>query len=411
MKVTGLEVLRCDAGWRNYYFLKLSTDGGIIGWSEFDEGFGSPGITAVIERLAPRVVGQKVFDHERIHAELYCITRPAAGGVVAEGLGAIENALLDAKAKALGVPCHVLLGGKIRDRVRVYWSHCATWRINHPSYFKPAIIDLDGVRQIGAEAKERGFTALKTNMVIPGDPATVYFPGFGSGINTTDGAPSVEILDAIDRLIGTFRAAVGPKVGLCLDLNYNFRTEGVLRIAKLLERYDMQWLEYDNWDPEALLQIKQSTSTRLASCESLVTLRQYRPFLERHAVDVAIIDVPWNGFSQAVLIGRLAEACEINIAPHNYYSHLADLHSLHLCAVLPNVRIMEIDVDDVPWKGPLVTRPPLIRDGHIWLTDAPGWGADIDERVLRLHPWPRPGAGDAGLFYGMDPGQMAARPE
>ena len=197
----------------------------------------------------------------------------------------------------------------------------------------------------------RGFTALKTNIVIPGEPASVYFPGFGRGPNTTDGAPSVEILEAIERLIGTFRDAVGPRVGLCLDLNYNFRTEGVLRIAKLLERFDMQWLEYDNWDPQALLQIKQSTSTRLASCESLVSTRQYRPFLELHAVDVAIIDVPWNGFSQAVQIGRMAEAYEINIAPHNYYSHLADLHSLHLCAVLPNVRIMEIDIDDVPWKA------------------------------------------------------------
>jgi L-alanine-DL-glutamate epimerase-like enolase superfamily enzyme len=215
----------------------------------------------------------------------------------------------------------------------------------------PPLRTYDDIAALGREVVARGFTALKTNMVIPGDPATVYFPGFASGINTTDGAPTVEILDAIDRLIGTFRQAVGPKVGICLDLNYNFRTEGVLRIAKLLEKYDLQWLEYDNWDPDALLQIKQSTSTRLASCESLVSVRQYRPFLEKHAVDVAIIDVPWNGFSQSVQIGRLAEACEINIAPHNYYSHLADLHSLHLCAVLPNVRIMEIDIDDVPWKG------------------------------------------------------------
>ena len=123
MKVAGLEILRCDAGWRNYHFLKLTTDDGIIGWSEFDEGFGSPGVGAVIERLAARVVGQDIFDHERIYTELYCFTRPAAGGVVAEGLGAIENALLDAKAKALGVPCYALLGGKVRDRVRVYWSH------------------------------------------------------------------------------------------------------------------------------------------------------------------------------------------------------------------------------------------------------------------------------------------------
>ena len=220
----------------------------------------------------------------------------------------------------------------------------------------------------------RGFTALKTNMVIPGDPATVYFPGFGSGINTTDGAPSVEILDAIERLIGTFRDAVGPKVGLCLDLNYNFRTEGVLRIAKLLEQFDMQWVEYDNWDPQALLQIKQSTSTRLASLESLVTTRQYRPFLELHAVDVAIIDVPWNGFSQAVQIGHMAEAYEINIAPHNYYSHLADLHSLHLCAVLPNVRIMEIDIDDVPWKAELVTKPPVVEGRSHLPAGGPGLG-------------------------------------
>ena len=130
----------------------------------------------------------------------------------------------------------------------------------------------------------------------------------------------------------------------------------MLRIAKLLEKYDMQWVEYDNWDADALLQIKQSTSTRLASCESLIGVRQYKPFLEKHAVDVAIIDVPWNGFSQSVQIGRMAEAYEINIAPHNYYSHLADLQSLHLCAVLPNVRIMEIDIDDVPWKGTLVTK-------------------------------------------------------
>ena len=112
----------------------------------------------------------------------------------------------------------------------------------------------------------------------------------------------------------------------------------------------MQWVEYDTWDPKALLQLKESTTNSIASLESLVSTRQYRPFLELHAMDSAIIDVPWNGFSQAVSIGAMAEAYEINIAPHNYYSHLADLHSINLCAILPNVRIMEIDIDDVPWK-------------------------------------------------------------
>src|SRR5215510_2095265 len=111
-RATSLEILACDAGWRNYHFVKLTTEDGIVGWSEFDEGFGSPGVGAAIQRLSTRVVGQDVFQHERIYAELYASTRPAAGGVVALAMGAIENALLDAKAKLLGVPCYELLGGK-----------------------------------------------------------------------------------------------------------------------------------------------------------------------------------------------------------------------------------------------------------------------------------------------------------
>src|SRR5215510_4676636 len=179
-KVEAIETLTCDAGWRNYHFVKLTTSDGVVGWSEFDEGFGSPGVGSIIERLAPRVIGQAVGEHERIYAELYCITRPGSGGVVAQALGAIENALLDAKARSLGVPCYQLLGGKLRDRIRVYWSHCATWRINHPRFFQPAITDLDGVREIGAEARERGFTALKTNIFLhdEGTPRA-WRPGFG----------------------------------------------------------------------------------------------------------------------------------------------------------------------------------------------------------------------------------------
>ena len=134
MKVSALETLSCDAGWRNYNFVKITTDIGIVGWSEYDEGFGAPGLTSAIQRLSARVIGQNAFDHERIYQELYAVTRPAAGGVVALVLGAIENALLDAKAKTLGVPCYEILGGKVRERIRVYWSHCATWRINQPQH-------------------------------------------------------------------------------------------------------------------------------------------------------------------------------------------------------------------------------------------------------------------------------------
>ncbi|MFZ9678139.1 MAG: mandelate racemase/muconate lactonizing enzyme family protein, partial [Quisquiliibacterium sp.] len=132
-----LKTLSCSAGWRNYYFVKLTTEDGVVGWSEFDEGFGSPGVGAVIRELAPRVIGQSVMQHERIREELFCLTRPGSGGVVGQALGAIENALLDAKAKTLGVPCYELLGGKIRDRLRVYWSHCVTWRAGRVPHYQP----------------------------------------------------------------------------------------------------------------------------------------------------------------------------------------------------------------------------------------------------------------------------------
>jgi L-alanine-DL-glutamate epimerase-like enolase superfamily enzyme len=391
MKISRVQTFHCDGGWRPWTFVKVETDEGLSGWGECSDNRNPLGIAGCVRDFEHLLVGQDPRAIERLYWDLLRRSRQNLGGVSHKAIAGIELALWDIKAKALGVPVWELFGGPLRDRVRLYWSHCGTTRALHGEALgTPPLRSLDDIAALGREVVRRGFTALKTNIVIPGDPATVHFPGFASGINTTDGVASVEILRAIERLIGTFRDAVGPDVGVALDLNYNFRTESTLRIAKLLERFDMQWLEYDNWDPPALLQIKQSTSTRLASCESLVTARQYRPFLELQAMDVAIIDVPWNGFSQAVQIGRMAEVYEIAIAPHNYYSHLADLHSAHLCAVLPNVRIMEIDIDDVPWKADLVTRPPVIQDGHIMIPTGPGWGADINETVLREHPWRAP---------------------
>ncbi|MBT5581133.1 MAG: mandelate racemase/muconate lactonizing enzyme family protein, partial [Acidimicrobiaceae bacterium] len=108
VRITGVETLHCHAGWRNYHFCKVTTDEGIVGWSEFDEGFGSPGVSKVIEALTARLIGRSVFDHEPIYTDLFYATRPAAGSVVGQGIGAIENALLDAKAKALGVPVTTL---------------------------------------------------------------------------------------------------------------------------------------------------------------------------------------------------------------------------------------------------------------------------------------------------------------
>ena len=100
-----------------------------------------------------------------------------------------------------------------------------------------------------------------------------------------------------------------------------------------------------------------------------------------------MVDVAWNGFAQSKLISEVAETYEINIAPHNYYSHLATLMSAHLCAVLPNVRILEIDVDDVPWKDGLINRALVVEKGELVIPQRPGWGADLNEDLARQRPW------------------------
>ena len=101
-KVRSVETLSCDAGWRNYHFVKITTEDGVIGWSEFDEGFGSPGLGAAIQRLSARVVGQNALQHERIHAELFAATRPSTGGVIAHH-GQPDRILKPALARAAEV--------------------------------------------------------------------------------------------------------------------------------------------------------------------------------------------------------------------------------------------------------------------------------------------------------------------
>lgn len=392
MKVTAIETRHCDAGWRNYHFVKLGTDAGITGWSEYDEGFGSPGVGTIIARLAERVVGKEAGDHERIFAELYCYTRPAAGGVVAEALGAIENALLDAKAKALGVPCHQLLGGKLRERIPLYWSHCATWRINHPSFYKPAITDLDGVKRIGAEVREKGFKALKTNIFIyeNGKPRG-YRPGFGVPF-----APALNVdrtvLRNLRAHLEAFRDGAGPDIDILLDLNFNAKTEGYLKILRAIADLDMFWIEIDSYNPEALAYIRSHSPHPISSCETLLGLREFLPYFRAQAMDVAIIDAVWNGVWQSMKIAASAEAHEVNVAPHNFYGHLATMMNAHFAAAVPHLRIMEIDIDRLPWDDELFTAAPRIEGGELIVPDAPGWGTEPDEDALRAHP-PRSGGG------------------
>src|ERR1043166_7231984 len=124
MLIRDVECLHCDAGWRNFSFLKVTTDDGVIGWSEYNESYGNRGLSAVIRGLVPRIVGKDARAVEAISAMLYAATRQVPGGMIQQAIGAIENALLDVKARALGIPVYEMLGGPIRVSIPLYWSHC-----------------------------------------------------------------------------------------------------------------------------------------------------------------------------------------------------------------------------------------------------------------------------------------------
>jgi galactonate dehydratase len=173
---------------------------------------------------------------------------------------------------------------------------------------------------------------------------------------------------------------------ILVDLNFNYKTEGYVQVARAMEPFDLLWVEIDSRDPKALHYIRSQTTIPVASCECLFGRKDYRPYFENQSMDVAIIDAPWNGVAESAKIASMADAYETNVAPHNFYGHLATAMSATLAAVAPNLRIMEIDPDYVPWQDDLVTVKPKIKDGYLYLNDGPGWGTEVNEAAVRAHP-------------------------
>jgi L-alanine-DL-glutamate epimerase-like enolase superfamily enzyme len=392
MKITAIEDLHCDAGWRVNSFLKITTDEGIVGWSEYMEGYGAQGLTAVIRKLAERLIGQDPRPVERHSAYLYAATRQAAGGINAMAIAAIENALVDIKAKALGVPVYEMLGGPVRDRLQVYWSHCGTYRARYADKVREwcgiePVRSLDDIVRLGAEVKRQGFKGLKTNLIrVDRDKPYTYGPGTGNPPGFPELNVDRAIVDAAVAQLSAFREGAGPEVGLHLDTNFNYKIDGYIRLARALDPLNLVWLEIDLYDPAGLALIRRSSGTPIASLESIYGKRNFRPFFEQQSVDYAIIDVAWNGILESLKIAAMADAYEVNVAPHNFNGHLGSLISAHFCAVVPNFKVMEIDIDDISWKDQIVTAPPVIENGDLLLPTGPGWGADVNEEFVRAHP-------------------------
>ena len=186
--------------------------------------------------------------------------------------------------------------------------------------------------------------------------------------------------------------APGPTSTCCSTCNFNAKTEGYLEILREIADLDMFWVEIDTFSPEALGYIRRQSPHPISSCETLLSLREFLPYFREQAMDVAIVDIPWNGIWQSMKVAALAEVHEVNVAPHNFYGHLCTMMAAHFCAAVPNLRIMETDIDRLAWDDELVTHVPQFENGHLDRAGPPGLG----HRAQRGGDPRAPGEGQAG---------------
>jgi len=394
MRITRIDSFHADGGWRPFSFLKISTDEGLVGWSEYALGLWAPALPDVIAAMGQGIIGQDPRAFGRIGAALTAQTRFTPGGLAHQAVAAIQNACVDIAAKAAGVPVCALFGGPFRDRLELYWSHCGSFRARDRHIFEdvlglPPLTALDDFEALGRDVVARGYAAAKINPIaFAADGPRLLNPGFAPGVDFGRRLDQ-PTLAAIEAQVEAFASGLGGGALAMLDLNFGFTAGGFAQIARRLAGKPIKWLEIDSHDPASLATVRPNAPLPIASLEAIYGRAGVAPFLQAQAVDVAIVDILWNGIAEGVRMANLAEIHDVNVAPHNFYGPLGDLMSAHFCAAVPNFEIMEIEGDDVPWKSSLLTSPVTIANGVLTLPGGVGWGANIDEAAVAAHPWPR----------------------
>lgn len=348
MEITGVRTFLVAAarpgGWaaRNWCFVRVDTDEGISG---IGEASGWPRVVeTAIHDLTPILVGEDPGRIERLWQKmLLAVMGHGMTGVVGAGaMTGIEIALWDILGKRLGVPVCDLIGGRCRDRVRVY---------GHASTVERA-----------EELVGRGYTALKA----------------GS-------------LDRPVQVIDTLRNALDDGIDLCIDVHGPpwFSVPDAIRVGQALEPYDLLFYE-DPVPPEnidAIAKVAAKISLPLACGERSATIYGFRELIERDLPDVIQPDMGRaGGFIQMKKIAAMAEAHHIAVAPHDGSNGpVAEAAAVHLLAAIPNSLILEHLADDVPWRYQVATELPVV-EGHIAVPTAPGLGIELDEEACLAHP-------------------------
>ena len=379
MKITAVKTA-ASVGHCLHLWVKIETDAGITGLGECVHG-GTAAI-ALIHQLRPDLIGRDPFQIDAIFEDLrrrYVFEGGFAGAFIT-ALTGIEIALWDLKGKALGVPVYALLGGKFRDKIRMY-ADCQV----EPD------MDRDTIRRVVDGVLARGFTALKIDLDVgayTGKRVGSDDPLFDR-FNYTAGEREHDLMvDLVERVT----TAAGKGIAVAADVHTRLDVPSAIRLARDLEPFRLMWLE-EPVPPEniaAMREVKRSTTTPNCAGENLYLRHGFCELITQQAVSVIMPDIPkCGGLSECRKIANLAELYYIPFAPHNVASPIGSLASAHVCASIPNFLVLEFHwLHRDYWTTIIKEKEDIIRDGYITLSDRPGIGLDLDEAVARQHQWP-----------------------
>jgi galactonate dehydratase len=354
LKITDIQPFLVDVG-RTLVYVKVSTDAGIYGWGEAYSCGPDQATAATIIDFKEWLVGKDPRNVEYLWATMYNFTRFPGGMVVNAAISGIEHALWDIAGKAAGLPVYMLMGGKCRDKVRVYQSTGTPEGAN----------DLIG---------RYGYTALKSSGQ--------------AGYRTTPYAAEIR---GIAQRAEALRKAVGPDVDLAFDSHATvWEPYRAAQVAEALKPIRPMFLEeplrMENM--AAMADLRRRVQIPIATGECLYTKFQFQQLLELQAADIVQPDICLaGGFMEQKKIAAIAESHYVMVAPHNPMGPLATMVNVHFAACTPNFFILEYGPDDSSPRKDVIKGDCIIaKDGYLPIPDKPGWGYDINEEWIKAHP-------------------------
>ena len=369
LKITAVECAYIRNG--HSLFVKVFTNQDV--WGNGEAVDATPGTYHLVKIMGERIKGENPLNMHRIFEDVRRrgFFEGAQAGMYVAVLTAIESALWDLAGKALDLPVYQLLGGKFRDKIRVYCDTAS-------SRVEPEIM----AKRAREVVDEHKFTAVKFDIDDKNDPRK-YDP-----YNWTVGP--AELQRMVDQITAV-REALGPDIDICVDMHGRFDTTSGKRVAKAMEPLKLMWLEepIPAENADAYRWITESTSTPICAGENLYLAYGFRRLLEIGAVDIIMPDLQKaGGLGEAQRIANFANVYYTPFAPHMVASYLGAMASAHVCASIPNFLILEWQIyfhTNPMFKEIVKFDEPMIADGYIPLSDKPGVGVEINDEGLRKY--------------------------